>query len=262
MLLDVKHINRRVVVSASSHRFRIRLFPSSLPRGTAFVLIYRSCGTKRLNQVVWWGEDCLHATLLTALVQHSTMKNSGNAKKNYYFLQQWREKHWEIQRGHAPQKLTINRKKGEKEDLVIHKWFSACNGLSFKIDVALVVLFLGFSVNLQVLLPPLNLSRTPDSNTAANDSTISIHHRQSKTPRCRPHMLRLQTFSPRFSAWLINKCPYNFAQLVSHSLPIDSTRKKNIFHFDAHQRELRHLIRWYWSPPVACTESLANDLHH
>lgn len=40
-----------------------------------------------------------------------------------------------------------------------------------------------------------------------------------KTPcRC-PHMsrLRLLICSPRFSAWLINKCPCNFAQLVSHS---------------------------------------------
>lgn len=40
-----------------------------------------------------------------------------------------------------------------------------------------------------------------------------------KTPCRRPHMSRplLLIFSPRFSAWLINKCPYNFAQLVSHS---------------------------------------------
>lgn len=40
-----------------------------------------------------------------------------------------------------------------------------------------------------------------------------------KTPcRC-PHMSRLWLLicSPRFSAWLINKCPCNFAQLVSHS---------------------------------------------
>lgn len=40
-----------------------------------------------------------------------------------------------------------------------------------------------------------------------------------KTPcRC-PHMSRpwLLICSPRFSAWLINKCPCNFAQLVSHS---------------------------------------------
>lgn len=40
-----------------------------------------------------------------------------------------------------------------------------------------------------------------------------------KTPcRC-PHMSRLGLLicSPRFSAWLINKCPCNFAQLVSHS---------------------------------------------
>lgn len=34
-----------------------------------------------------------------------------------------------------------------------------------------------------------------------------------------PHMLRPQPLkcSPRFSAWLINKCSHNFAQLVSHS---------------------------------------------
>lgn len=40
-----------------------------------------------------------------------------------------------------------------------------------------------------------------------------------KTPCRRPHMSRplLFIFSPHFSAWLINKCPYNFAQLVSHS---------------------------------------------
>lgn len=40
-----------------------------------------------------------------------------------------------------------------------------------------------------------------------------------KTPCRRPHTsgLWLLICSPRFSAWLINKCPCNFAQLVSHS---------------------------------------------
>lgn len=40
-----------------------------------------------------------------------------------------------------------------------------------------------------------------------------------KTPCCCPHMSRPQLLicSPRFSTWLINKCPCNFAQLVSHS---------------------------------------------
>lgn len=40
-----------------------------------------------------------------------------------------------------------------------------------------------------------------------------------KTPCRRPHTSRLWLLicSPRFSAWLINKCPCNFAQLVSHS---------------------------------------------
>lgn len=39
-----------------------------------------------------------------------------------------------------------------------------------------------------------------------------------KRPCLCPHMSRLQLLicSPRFSAWLINKCPSNFAQLVSH----------------------------------------------
>lgn len=51
-----------------------------------------------------------------------------------------------------------------------------------------------------------------------------------KTPcRC-PHMsrLRLLICSPRFSAWLINKCPCNFAQLVSHSSHRLKEEKKHI----------------------------------
>ena len=40
-----------------------------------------------------------------------------------------------------------------------------------------------------------------------------------KTPSRCPHMSKPWPLicSPRFSAWLINKCPCNFAQLVSHS---------------------------------------------
>lgn len=51
-----------------------------------------------------------------------------------------------------------------------------------------------------------------------DDSKILIHFtNQNIMSLPLTSRLWLQICSPRFSAWLINKCPHNFAQLVSHS---------------------------------------------
>lgn len=66
-----------------------------------------------------------------------------------------------------------------------------------------------------------------------------------KTPcRC-PHMSRpwLLICSPRFSAWLINKCPCNFAQLVSHSSHRLNGEEKNIpFWCTSEETQTPHLV--------------------
>lgn len=69
-----------------------------------------------------------------------------------------------------------------------------------------------------VAMTPLNISCSSDFYA---QPMISRYRFISpiKTPcRC-PHISRprLLICSPRFSAWLINKCPCSFAQLVSHS---------------------------------------------
>lgn len=80
--------------------------------------------------------------------------------------------------------------------------------------------------------------------------------------RC-PYMSRLRRpiCSSRFSAWLINKCPCNFAQLVSHSSH-RLNRKKIHIPFWCTSEGARHLIRWYWSQPASPPEVYANDLPH
>ena len=64
----------------------------------------------------------------------------------------------------------------------------------------------------------------------ANDSEISIHFANQSAVPLPSHVegLGLLICSPRFSAWLINKCPCNFAQLVSHSSHRLSGEEKHI----------------------------------
>lgn len=123
-------------------------------------------------------------------------------------------------------KMLYTWEEWEKEDNILRGKKSyppqehppVCDCLAFKIDASLFL----FSF--------LWISRCCCHGAFKYFMALPTFMRQPMIPRyrfispikkpCRcPHMSRpwLLICSPRFSAWLINKCPCNFAQLVSHS---------------------------------------------